>query len=95
MLAVLGGIQQAFNGAPSGGKQVSLADLIVLAGHAAVEAAAKQAGEAVTVPFTPGRTDVSQAQTDARSFAPLEPQADGLRNHLRPCLAALRAARHG
>ena len=83
VLAVLEGIQQAFNAAQSGGKRVSLADLIVLAGNAAVEAAAKQAGEAVTVPFTPGRTDATQAQTDAHSFAPLEPQADGFRNHLR------------
>ena len=83
VLASLEGIQQAFNAAQSGGKRVSLADLIVLAGNAAVEAAAKQAGESVTVPFTPGRTDASQAQTDAHSFAPLEPQADGFRNHLR------------
>ena len=60
-----------------------MADLIVLAGNAAVEAAAKQAGQDVTVPFSPGRTDASQAQTDAHSFAPLEPQADGFRNHLR------------
>ena len=83
VLASLEAIQQAFNAAQSGGKRVSLADLIVLAGNAAVEAAAKQAGESVTVPFTPGRTDASQAQTDAHSFAPLEPQADGFRNHLR------------
>ena len=88
VLATLEGIQQAFNAATngsntSGGKKISMADLIVLAGNAAVEAAAKQAGQDVTVPFSPGRTDASQAQTDAHSFAPLEPQADGFRNHLR------------
>jgi catalase-peroxidase len=76
-------IQQEFNAAQSGGKQVSLADLIVLGGCAAVEAAAKKAGHDVTVPFTPGRTDASQAQTDVDSFAVLEPTADGFRNYLR------------
>ncbi|WP_028452325.1 catalase/peroxidase HPI [Chitinilyticum aquatile] len=81
VLGVLEGIQSAFNGAQSGGKKVSLADLIVLAGGAAVEFAAKKAGHDVVVPFTPGRTDASQAQTDAASFAPLEPQADGFRNY--------------
>jgi catalase-peroxidase len=81
VLATLEGIQQAFNAAQSGGKKVSLADLIVLGGCAAVEAAAKAAGHAVAVPFTPGRTDASQAQTDAESFAPLEPEADGFRNY--------------
>ena len=75
-------IQQDFNAAQSGGKRVSLADLIVLAGGAGVEAAAKAAGHDVTVPFTPGRTDATQDQTDADSFAPLEPSADGFRNYL-------------
>ncbi|PKO85870.1 MAG: catalase/peroxidase HPI [Betaproteobacteria bacterium HGW-Betaproteobacteria-12] len=81
VLGTLEGIQQAFNAAQSGGKKVSLADLIVLGGCAAVEAAAKAAGHAIAVPFTPGRTDASQAQTDAESFAPLEPEADGFRNY--------------
>ncbi len=80
VLAKLEAIQQAFNAQGGGGKQVSLADLIVLAGNAAVEAAAKQAGHAVHVPFTPGRMDASQAQTDVESFAVLEPRADGFRN---------------
>jgi catalase-peroxidase len=80
-------IQKEFNSSQSGGKQVSLADLIVLGGCAAVEAAAKKAGHAVTVPFTPGRTDASQEQTDVDSFAVLEPIADGFRNHLRSGLA--------
>ena len=79
----LEGIQKAFNGAQSGGKKVSLADLIVLGGCAAVEAAARKAGHDVKVPFSPGRTDASQAQTDIDSFAPLEPTADGFRNYLR------------
>ena len=69
--------------AQTGGKKVSLADLIVLGGSAAVEAAAKKAGQDVKVPFAPGRTDASQAQTDAHSFAPLEPAADGFRNYLK------------
>ena len=80
VLQTLEGIQSAFNRAQSGGKQVSLADLIVLAGCAAVEQAAINAGYQVTVPFIPGRMDASQAQTDAASFAVLEPIADGFRN---------------
>lgn len=80
MLARLEAIQRAFNAQATDGKQVSLADLIVLAGNAAVEAAAKQAGHAVHVPFTPGRMDASQAQTDVEAFAVLEPRADGFRN---------------
>jgi len=83
VLAVLEGIQKDFNGAQSGGKKVSLADLIVLGGCAAVDAAAKKAGHDVKVPFAPGRTDASQEQTDAASFAPLEPAADGFRNYIR------------
>ena len=83
VLQVLEGIRQAFNAAQSGGKSVSLADLIVLAGCAAVEQAAKNAGFAVTVPFRPGRTDASQEQTDVASFAVLEPVADGFRNYLK------------
>jgi catalase-peroxidase len=75
-------IQQEFNAAQAGGKQISLADLIVLGGSAAVEAAAKNAGHSITVPFTPGRTDASQEQTDIDSFAVLEPKTDGFRNHL-------------
>ena len=74
VLRTLEGIQQAFNAAQTGGKQVSLADLIVLAGGAAVEQAAKGAGFDVEVPFTPGRTDASQEQTDVESFAALEPK---------------------
>ena len=76
-------IQKEFNASQSGGKKVSLADLIVLGGSAAVEKAAKAAGHDVKVPFTPGRMDASQAQTDVESFAPLEPTADGFRNYLR------------
>ncbi len=83
VLETLEGLRKEFNGAQSGGKRISLADLIVLAGNAAIEAAAKKAGQDVTVPFTPGRMDASQAQTDVESFAPLEPQADGFRNYLR------------
>jgi catalase-peroxidase len=84
VLRVLEGIQQAFNAAQAGGtKQVSLADLIVLGGCAAVELAAKQAGYDVSVPFAPGRTDATQEQTDVESFAVLEPTADGFRNYLR------------
>jgi len=87
VLATLEGIQQAFTDAQSGGKpggkKISLADLIVLAGGAAVEAAAKKAGHDVTVPFSPGRMDAAQAQTDAASFAVLEPKADGFRNYAR------------
>ncbi|MBC3787216.1 catalase/peroxidase HPI [Spirosoma utsteinense] len=76
------GIQQAFNGAQAGGKLISLADLIVLGGCAGVEQAARNAGHEVTVPFTPGRADSSQAQTDIRSFDALEPTADGFRNYV-------------
>jgi catalase-peroxidase len=82
VLAALEAVQDGFNGAQSGGKKVSHADMIVLGGCAAVELAAKKAGYAVTVPFTPGRTDASQEQTDAHSFAPLEPTADGFRNYV-------------
>ena len=82
VLRTLEGIQQAFNAVQAGGKKVSLADLIVLAGGAAVEQAAKDAGFDVEVPFTPGRTDASQEQTDVESFALLEPKADGFRNYL-------------
>jgi catalase-peroxidase len=81
VLQTLEGIQQQFNKAQPGGKQVSLADLIVLAGCAAVEQAAKDAGFTVTVPFSPGRTDATQEQTDAASFTVLEPKADGFRNY--------------
>ena len=81
VLAVLEGIQKTFNAGASGGKQVSLADLIVLAGNAGVEAAAQAAGHTVDVPFTPGRTDATAEQTDAASFDVLEPLADGFRNH--------------
>ena len=83
VLKTLEGIQKEFNGAASGGKKVSLADLIVLAGCAGVEQAAKNAGHDVTVPFTPGRMDASQDQTDVDSFAVLEPLADGFRNYLK------------
>jgi catalase-peroxidase len=83
VLQTLEGIQKTFNAAQSGGKMVSLADLIVLAGSAAVEQAAKNAGHAVNVPFTPGRGDASQEQTDVHSFAVLEPMADGFRNYLK------------
>jgi catalase-peroxidase len=83
VLETLAGIQQAFNSAQSGGKRVSLADIIVLGGCAAVEQAAKNAGHDVTVPFTPGRTDASQEQTDVDTFAVLEPTADGFRNYLK------------
>ncbi len=79
-ISVLEGIQAAFNAAQTGAKRVSLADLIVLGGSAAVEKAARDAGFAVEVPFTPGRTDATQDQTDAESFSVLEPQADGFRN---------------
>jgi catalase-peroxidase len=82
VLGTLEGIRQEFNGSQTGGKKVSLADLIVLGGCAAVEAAAKRAGYDVQVPFTPGRTDASQEQTDVESFAVLEPTADGFRNYL-------------
>ncbi|GAA2710448.1 catalase/peroxidase HPI [Micromonospora olivasterospora] len=83
VLRTLEGVQLEFNKARSGGKKVSLADLIVLGGCAAVEQAARDAGHDVTVPFAPGRTDASQEQTDVASFAVLEPRADGFRNYLR------------
>jgi catalase-peroxidase len=83
VLGKLEAIQKEFNASQSGGKKVSLADLIVLGGCAAIEKAAKGAGYDVTVPFTPGRMDASQEQTDTDSFAPLEPTADGFRNYLR------------
>ena len=83
VLETLEGIRKAFDGAQSGGKKVSLADLIVLGGNAAVEQAAKTAGHDIEVPFTPGRTDASQEQTDVESFAVLEPVADGFRNYLK------------
>jgi catalase-peroxidase len=82
VLTTLDGIKDSFNGSASGGKKVSLADLIVLGGNAAVEKAAADAGVTVTVPFTPGRTDASDEQTDQESFVNLEPQADGFRNYL-------------
>jgi catalase-peroxidase len=82
VLKTLEAIQAEFNGRQSGAKKISLADLIVLGGSAAVEEAAKKAGHAVTVPFSPGRTDASQEQTDVSSFAVLEPAADGFRNYL-------------
>ncbi|MFC3455328.1 catalase/peroxidase HPI [Amycolatopsis speibonae] len=81
VLQTLEGVQESFNGAQTGGKKVSLADLIVLGGVAAVEKAAKDGGHDVTVPFTPGRTDATQEQTDVESFAPLEPAIDGFRNY--------------
>ncbi len=83
VLKTLEGIQKEFNNAQSGGKRVSLADLIVLGGCAAVEQAAKNAGQVLSVPFTPGRTDASQEQTDVGSFGALEPSADGFRNYLK------------
>ena len=83
VLKILAEIQKEFNGAQSGGKKVSLADLIVLGGCAGVEQAAKSAGHDVTVPFSPGRTDASQEQTDTDSFSVLEPVADGFRNYLK------------
>lgn len=82
VLRVLEGVQESFNAGRTDGKQVSLADLVVLAGSAAVEKAAAAAGRTVEVPFTPGRVDASQEQTDVESFAALEPQADGFRNYL-------------
>jgi catalase-peroxidase len=83
VLGALESIQKAFNAAASGGKKVSLADLIVLAGGTAIEQAAKAAGHTVEVPFTPGRTDASQEQTDVESFEVMEPEADGFRNYLK------------
>jgi catalase-peroxidase len=87
-LEAYGTIRQDFNGSRHDGKRISLADLIVLGGCAGVEEAARQGGHTVTVPFTPGRMDASQEQTDAASFAVLEPKADGFRNYLRPGLPA-------
>jgi catalase-peroxidase len=84
VLQKLEAVQKSFNDAQSGGKKVSLADIIVLGGCAAVEEAAKKAGHAVTVPFAPGRTDATQEQTDVESFAVLEPAGDGFRNYVRP-----------
>ncbi|MCU0891900.1 MAG: catalase/peroxidase HPI [Sandarakinorhabdus sp.] len=81
VLAVLGRVQADFNKAAPGGRKISMADMIVLAGNAAVEKAAKDAGVAISLPLNPGRTDASQAQTDAASFAALEPKADGFRNY--------------
>ena len=98
VLKRLEGIQKDFNRAQSGGKQVSLADLIVLGGAAAIEQAAKKAGHDVQVPFTPGRTDASQEQTDVQSFAVLEPTADGFRNYFgdrQPQIAGGTAGRSG
>jgi catalase-peroxidase len=86
VLATLEGLQRDFNAAQAGGKKISLADLIVLAGGAAVEDAARKGGHEVSVAFAPGRMDASQAQTDVESFAPLEPRADGFRYWLRPGL---------
>jgi catalase-peroxidase len=83
VLPALEGVQRAFNTSQAGGKKVSLADVIVLAGCAAIERAAKDGGQELTVPFTPGRTDASQEQTDAQTFTVLEPKADGFRNYLR------------
>jgi catalase-peroxidase len=83
VLGTLAGVQKAFNAGASGGKKVSLADLIVLGGSAVVEQAAKKAGHNVTVPFAPGRTDALQEQTDTEAFAYLEPVADGFRNYLK------------
>jgi catalase-peroxidase len=84
VLQALEGVQQDFNGSQSGGKRVSLADLIVLGGCAAIEEAARKAGHDVTVPFMPGRTDATDEQTDVESFAVLEPTFDGFRNYLQP-----------
>ncbi len=86
VLSTLEAVKLAFDGAQTDGKKVSLADLIVLGGSAAIEAAARKAGHDVVVPFTPGRTDATEAQTDAASFAVLEPKADGFRNYVRPGL---------
>jgi catalase-peroxidase len=82
VLDILGGIQSAFNDAQTGNKKISLADLIVLGGSAGIEMAARKAGHSVDVPFTPGRMDASEEQTDAEAFEPLEPRADGFRNYL-------------
>ena len=84
MVQTLEGIGETFNRGQSGGKRVSLADLVVIGGCAAVEKAASDAGSPVQVPFAPGRTDASQDQTDVDTFAVLEPMADGFRNYFRP-----------
>jgi catalase-peroxidase len=84
VLPKLEAVQKEFNAAQSGGKKISLADLIVLAGSAAVEAAAQKAGQSVTVPFAPGRTDATQEQTDVQAFAVMQPLADGFRNYIQP-----------
>jgi len=83
VLGVLEGLQREFNASQKGGKKVSLADLIVLGGCAAIEKAARDGGHEIEVPFTPGRTDASQDQTDVASFEPLQPRADGFRNYVR------------
>lgn len=88
VLEVLEGIKNSFDNTAHDGKKISLADLIVLAGNTAIEVAAQLAGHATTVPFTPGRTDATAEQTDAQSFAPLEPRADGFRNYVRQGLEA-------
>jgi catalase-peroxidase len=92
VLAKLEDVRKAFNASAAGGKKISLADLIVLGGSAGVEAAAKQGGFDISVPFRPGRTDATQDQTDVESFAPLEPRADGFRNYLAPGLPEASAA---
>ena len=84
VLSALEGVQNDFNASATGGTKVSLADVIVLAGGVGVEMAAKKAGHDITVGFTPGRTDASEAQTDAASFDVLEPRADGFRNYIQP-----------
>jgi catalase-peroxidase len=91
VLSALESIQKEFNASATGGKKVSLADLIVLGGTAAIDAAAKKAGHEVKVPFAPGRTDASQEQTDIDSFEPLEPAADGFRNYIRKGLETFAA----
>jgi catalase-peroxidase len=91
VLAALEGIRKDFNARAAAGKRVSLADLIVLAGNAAVEDAARRGGVELNLPFAPGRTDARQDQTDVESFAVLEPRADGFRNYVKPGLASLQA----
>ncbi len=92
-LAALEGVQRTFNAAQAGGKRISLADLIVLGGCAAVEAAARKGGHDIAVPFTPGRTDATAEQTDAQAFAPLEPMVDGFRNYARKGLEGIATER--
>ncbi|XWN34458.1 MAG: catalase/peroxidase HPI [Devosia sp.] len=87
VLKTLGGIKADFDASASGGKKISLADLIVLGGAAAVEKAAKAGGHDIAVPFSPGRTDATQEQTDGDSFEPMEPEADGFRNYIKPNLS--------